>query len=91
MGYKQIWDDVGNRPTSGQREALREQDTQSDNELVLTTSTGAANSGYAYHEIGDDGKPVCGKTHPKLEPVSREEAKRRNKSPCGTCARLSDS
>ena len=88
MTWEQIWGNINDRPTADQREVLRSQDTQEGTELVLTTPTGAANGGYAYHKIASDGTPICGNTHEDLEPITRRAAKRRNKSPCGMCQRL---
>ena len=79
--------------TRERREELAAADTRSDAALVgvFRRSHGDA---YAYHEL-DDGQPVCGcANNTKAEAVTaitREEAKARGKSPCGSCRRIQES
>lgn len=52
----------------------------------------AAGSAYAYHELDEDGRPLCNcADRPDVsgfEAVTRAEARRRGRAPCGNCARL---
>lgn len=54
----------------------------------------AAGSAYAYHELDDDGRALCGcAERPEVsgfEVVTRSEARSRGRAPCGNCARLDD-
>jgi hypothetical protein len=81
---------IEDRPTSDQRDQLAATDTRPPETTILTVPTGAANTGYAYHDSGDDGEPLCGAGDPETEfvPVTIAEAHHRNKSPCQMCRRL---
>lgn len=71
-------------PTASERKRRREEDPGYESDMVAMTPQGAANSGYAYHDVSDTGIPVCGAGGPDSQfvRVTRELAKRRHKSPC---------
>lgn len=79
-----------NRPTSDERDKLAKADWRSPNSIVVTRPYGSANYGYAYHERGEDGSPLCGAgdTDDEFESVTVADAQRRNKSPCQMCNRI---
>ena len=81
---------ASNRPTRLQRDQLAECDPRPADTSVLTVPTGAANTGYAYHDRGDDSEPRCGAGDPEteFESVTIAEAQCRNKAPCRMCERL---
>jgi hypothetical protein len=72
-----------------QRVAAADEDPR-DDETTVGIVQRAAGSAYAYHELGEDGNPLCsclkraGVTG--VTEVTRAEAKRRGRSPCGSCA-----
>jgi len=72
------------RPTASQRETRATDDARPPETVVLTTRTGAANSGYAYHDIGSNNQPACGAggSSREFETVTISEARHRNKAPC---------
>ena len=47
-------------PTASEREQRAATDSRPESTEVLTHRRSAANGGYAYHRIADDGTPVCG-------------------------------
>mgnify|MGYP006277183875 CR=1 FL=1 len=64
-------------------------DTRPLESNVLTNRVGV--KAYAYHEIDEDGKPVCGGGHgsvSRMKIVSRQKAQERGRDPCKTCARI---
>lgn len=75
------------RPSSEERAKLASKDTRSEDYIVTTRPTGAANGGYAYHESDEDGEPLCNAGGPDatFEELTIKEAKRKNKSPCELC------
>lgn len=81
-------------PDTDERASRAESDTRDPETLVLTGPRGAANYGYAYHRIADDGTPLCGGGRRTdlndFETVTIAEAQRRNKSPCGSCERIAN-
>jgi hypothetical protein len=78
--------------TRQERERLAARDSRDDDDTVgvYRRSQGGA---YAYHEL-DGSVPVCGcHSYTKarqLDHVTRAEAKRRGRSPCGTCRRVTE-
>ncbi|MCO8265121.1 hypothetical protein ACOZ4B_08475 [Haloferax prahovense] len=77
---------IDQKPTSEQRSELAAQDTRDDDDRVATTPNGAYTGGYAYHELDDDGEIVCGgHSDGRFVEVTRAEAKRTGKTPCGKC------
>lgn len=81
---------IDGRPRTDQRDRLAEAEIRPEDTTVLTVPTGAANTGYAYHDWNEDGEPRCGAGDGDTEfiEVSIEEAQRRNKSPCQFCQRI---
>jgi len=82
------------RPFSREeRDELAENDSRDKSRKVITTPTSASDGGYAYHDPDGEDHPRCNTGGPDTEFVEMtvDEAKRRNKSPCGFCDRLSDS
>ena len=78
---------AGRDPTRPERERRAARDGRDDGDTVgvYCRSRGDA---YAYHEL-DGGVPVCGchsYTEARLRTTTRGEAKRRGRSPCGTCS-----
>ncbi|AKU08179.1 MULTISPECIES: hypothetical protein [Haloferax] len=77
---------IDQKPTSEQRSELAAQDTRDDDDRVATTPNGAYTGGYAYHELDEDGELVCGgHSDGRFVEVTRAEAKRTGKTPCGKC------
>jgi hypothetical protein len=83
---------TGDKPTATERAVLAADDGRDDSTAVLTTVTGAANGGYAYHRIGADGRPLCGAGGPEtdLVRVTIAAARRRNTAPCQRCRQLAE-
>jgi hypothetical protein len=81
---------MSDRPTASQRERRSEGESRPPDTEVITTRTGAANSGYAYHDIDEDGTPRCGAggSPREFERILISEARRRQKAPCKVCQRL---
>jgi hypothetical protein len=81
---------MSDRPTRKERQSRSNGDSRTSEKEVLTTKTGAANSGYAYHDVGPDGTPRCGAggSSREFESVTIAEAQRRNKAPCKICRKL---
>ena len=60
-------------------------------EGILTNRTGV--KAYAYHEIGDNGEPLCGGGRgdaSRMMVRSRQWARDRGRSPCQTCLRIQE-
>ena len=80
--------------SADRRSRRAEADDRDGDKVVLTRPGGAANYGYAYHEINDDGTPVCGapgvSDNTAFNRVTIREAKSREKAPCQTCKRLTE-
>jgi hypothetical protein len=83
---------TGDKPTATERAVLATDDTRDDSTAVLTTVTGAANGGYVYHRIGDDGRPLYGAGGPETDLVRETiaAARRRNNAPCQRCRQLAE-
>lgn len=77
--------------TREERERLAADDTRTDETRVgvFRRSSGSA---YAYHDLDESGDPVCSCSSrtkaTAFEIISLEEAKRRGKSPCGSCRQI---
>jgi hypothetical protein len=78
------------RPTRAKRDNLAENDWRSPDTTVITRPQGSSNYGYAYHEPGDNGEPICGAGDPNTEfiEVTVSKAQKRNKCPCKMCDRI---
>lgn len=86
--YPEIYEEFSTHPTSEQRELLRVRDNRSRERMIVCDSGGASNGGYAYHEIDDDGAPLCGAAPGSLTTMTIKEAEWNQKSPCGRCERM---
>jgi len=82
---------MSRRPSQEERQERASMDSRNKETLVMTTPTGAANTGYAYHIPNEEGEPRCGAGGDNTEfiKITIEEAQRRNKSPCQFCERIS--
>ncbi|ELZ97039.1 hypothetical protein C440_04658 [Haloferax mucosum ATCC BAA-1512] len=82
---------INQKPTSEQRAKLAAEDSRDDSDIVATTPSGAYTGGYAYHELDDDGELVCGgHSEGHFVEMTRGEAKRSGKTPCGKCEWILD-
>lgn len=82
----------GTDPTREERMRRASEDTRPATDRVALLPARTIDGSYAYHDIGEDGLPVCGggggRDDEQWIHLSREDAKARGKAPCGTCARL---
>lgn len=83
-------DSTNGKLTRREREQLADGDSRDDDDLVGVYRR-AQGGTYAYHEL-DGSVPVCGcQSYTKarrFDRVTRAEAKRLGRSPCGTCRRV---
>lgn len=74
-----------------ERQKLADEDPRDESTTVLLFRRAGCHS-YAYHDIDDDGTPICGahkrSKATRSEPVTLAEAKSRGKAPCGSCRRF---
>jgi len=77
-------------PGTKERAKLAQQDWRESDHLVLSRPQGASNYGYAYHEMNDEGEPICGAGGPETEfkEITVIEAQNRGKCPCQMCERI---
>lgn len=80
------------RLSMADRAELADSDPRPSYELVLILPAKAPGSnGHSYHEISDDGTPVCGGPGPartEYVAVTRREAKDRDRAPCRSCEKF---
>lgn len=81
----------GSDPTREERVRRAAQDPRPETERVALLPARTIDGSYAYHEIDEEGLPVCGGggggglDDEKWIHLPRSDAKDRGKSPCGTC------
>lgn len=82
-------DDADGALPREQRVRAAAADTRDDAAMVAIVQR-AAGSAYAYHELGEDGQPLCSCLNRAdvdgVTEVTRAEARRRGRSPCARCA-----
>lgn len=81
-------------PTRAERITAAEHDSRDDDDDVLLVPSRKKGSGYAYHELTDEGDLVCGgpgtATRAEYITVTRKEAKQRRRAPCKRCQQFNE-
>lgn len=84
--------DASSKPDRDQRLRIAAADPRPDDDDVLVLPTREVDGSYAYHEVDEDGHPVCGGggaiSDSEWLAVTREEARTRGKAPCHSCLRV---
>lgn len=88
-------DDPRTQPTRKERlERIRDDDRPDDDKVLIVPKRNKSGNSYSYHEY-ENGSPMCGgsggtPTEDYIQ-ITRCEAKRRARSPCMSCLKLTAS